>query len=280
MVTDKRPSRKPVPIVKLPSRPHGDARQPGTQVVQRVSLLLRLITANHRHGMRLVDLARESGLERPTAHRLLQALIAERLVLQQHQSKLYHLGPALYEMGLAAAPSMPLRDLCHPHLMSIAEATGDTVFLTARSGFDGVCVDRVEGAYPIKVFVLDVGRRRPLQVGGGGVAILSALTDDEIARIGAANAPALAEHYPGHSDADLRRRVLHARRHGYVVKDVLEMQGVRTVAVPLRDPRGQPVAAISVATLSTRLDTTRAAEVAQIIRRAVTRIEQQLREGA
>lgn len=276
---DKGSGRKFVQVVEMPPPRGGGQRQPGTQVVQRVALLLRLITANHRHGMRLVDLARASGIERPTAHRLLQALIAERLVLQAHASKLYHLGPALYEMGLAAAPSMPLRDLCHPHLLSIAEATGDTVFLTVRSGFDGVCVDRVEGAYPIKVFVLDVGRRRPLQVGGGGLAILSALPDDEVARIGAANAPALAEHYPRHSDADLRRRLQQARRQGYAVKDVLEIDGVRSVAVPVRDPRGLSLAAISVATLASRLDAARSAEVAQVIRRAVTRIEQQLRES-
>jgi DNA-binding IclR family transcriptional regulator len=261
-------------VESLPAARH--AATPGTQVVQRIALLLRLLTHHHRRGIRLVDLARLSGIERPTAHRLLQALIAERLVMQEHASKRYRLGPALYEMGLAAAPSTPLRDVCHPHLLSIAEHTGDTVFLTARSGFDGVCVDRVEGAYPVKVFVLEVGRRRPLQVGGGGVAILSALPDDDVARIAAANADTLAAHYPTHDDAELRRRLQQARRLGYVVKDVMEVDGVRTVAVPLRDARGQPVAGISVSTLASRLDEARSGEVAQLLRRAAAKIEAQL----
>jgi glutamate-1-semialdehyde 2,1-aminomutase len=40
-----------------------------------------------------------------------------------------------------------MRDLCHAQLQQIAQCTGDTVFLTIRAGFDGVCIDRAEGAY-------------------------------------------------------------------------------------------------------------------------------------
>lgn len=272
-----RANRGFVQIVEKPAARQATTSQPGTQVIQRVALLLRLLTANHRKGMRLVDLAAASAIERPTVHRLLQGLIAERLVAQEHGSKLYRLGPAMYEMGLAAAPGTPLRDLCHPHLVAIAEETGDTAFLTVPSGFDGVCVDRTEGAYPIKVFVLDVGRRRPLQVGASGLALLSAMHDDEVARIHEANRARLAEHYPNHSEADFRLRLTQARRNGYAVKDVLEVSGVRSVAVPVRDPHGRPVAAISVATLAQRLKPERAAEVAGTIRRAVAQIELRLR---
>ena len=247
-------------------------------MVQRVALLLRVLTDHHRQGLRLVDLAAYSGLERPTAHRLLQALVGERLVAQAHDTKRYHLGPALYEMGLAASPSTSLRDLCHAHLVAIAEQTGDTVFLTVRSGFDGVCIDRAEGAHPIKVFVLDVGRRRPLQIGGGGLAILSGLPEEEVERIGQANAGRLAEHYPQHDADVLARALAQARWIGYAVKDVLEVEGVRTVALPLRDRHAHAVAAISVATVAMRLNAERVAEVAGIIRGAVQRIESALRE--
>jgi DNA-binding IclR family transcriptional regulator len=274
---DSRANRGFVQIVEKAGARASAVAQPGTQVVQRVALLLRLLTANHRQGMRLVDLAEASAIERPTVHRLLQGLIAERLVSQERGSKLYRLGPAMYEMGLAAAPGTQLRDLCHPHLVAIAQETGDTVFLTVPSGFDGVCVDRTEGAYPIKVFVLDVGRRRPLQIGASGLAILSAMADDEVERINVANKARLAEHYPNHSDAEFRQRLAQARRQGYALKDVLEVSGVRAVAVPVRDTQGRPVAAISVSTLAQRLKPERAAEVADAIRRAVTQIEQRIR---
>ncbi len=112
--------------------------------------LLRSVSARNRLGARLIDLCTEVNIERPTAHRILQGLVSEGLIRQDETTKRYFLGSMIYEMGLAASPRTNMRDLCHAHLQQIAQATGDTVFLTTRTGFDGVCIDRAEGAFPIK----------------------------------------------------------------------------------------------------------------------------------
>jgi len=248
----------------------------GTQVLQRAAALLRLITSNNRMGMRLTDLHRISAIEKPTVHRILQGLIAEQMIRQDNANKRYYLGPAMYEMGLAAAPKVALRDICHPHLQEIAEQTGDTVFLTLRSGFDGVCIDRAEGNFPIKAFVLDVGRRRPLNVGGGSLAILSTLPEAEIRRICNANADRIKANFPRYNAAALLRDIAASRARGYAVKEVLEIPEVRTVAVPIRKPDGEAIAAISVATIKARLDDARTAIVAGYISQAVAQIENRL----
>ncbi|MCD0502648.1 IclR family transcriptional regulator [Bordetella petrii] len=248
----------------------------GTQVIRRVVALLRLITSNNRKGLRLTDLHRATAIEKPTVHRILQGLITEQMVRQDSATKRYHLGLAMYEMGLAAAPKLGLRDICHPHLLVIADQTGDTVFLTVRSGFDGVCIDRAEGNFPIKAFVLDVGKRRPLTAGGGSLAILSGLPSGEVDRICSINADRMRERYPRYSEAALRRDLDAARDRGYSVKEVLEVPDVRSVAVPIRKPDGTAIAAISVATIATRLNDQRAAVVAGYIAEAVASIEAQL----
>ena len=248
----------------------------GTQVIRRTAVLLRLLTAHNRIGMRLVDLYRGAGIQRSTAHRLLQGLVAERLVTQHQQSKRYFLGLAIYEMGLAAAPPLQLRDLCQPHLLAVAEQTGDTVFLSVRSGFDGVCIDRKEGAFPIKAFVLEPGRRRPLSVGSGNIAILSGLPDDEITRICAANQARVTERYPRYSDAEFERRLGEVRRTGYALTDVLETVGVRAVAMRIRDASGEAFAAISVSTLNSRLEGERVREVVTYLADAVAAVEAEL----
>lgn len=249
------------------------ARTGGSQVVQRVALLMRLVAAAQRSGLRLADLHRAASLERPTAHRLLQALVTERLLRQDSESRRYFLGPAMYEMGLAASPQLALRDICHPHLERIAQMTGDTVFLTERSGLDGVCTDRAEGNAPIKAYVLEVGKRRPLTVGGGAAAILSAMEDIELDRVCRANLERTLKRFPRYSEAMLRRSVARARSRGFVVSKVLELPDVRTVAVPIREPGGQALAAISVSTVVTRLSEERAKEVAVLLRAAVDGIE-------
>lgn len=248
----------------------------GTQTIQRASALLRLIAAHNRKGMRLVDLYRTSGLERPTVHRLVQGLIAEGLVSQDGKSKRYFLGSLLYEMGLAATPKNAVRDICHPYLQTLATRTGDTVFLTERSGFDAVCIDRTEGAFPVKAFVLEIGHRRPLNVGGGAVVMLSSLPDTEIERICLANRAYVQARYPNYSESALWERIHATRIKGYGLNDVLEVPEVRSIAVPIRDTSGKTIAAISVSTLGTRLQGERLQTVASYLFEAAHAIRQQL----
>jgi DNA-binding IclR family transcriptional regulator len=252
----------------------------GSQVVQRVALLMRLVAAAQRTGLRLTDLYRAAGLQRPTAHRLLQALVAERLLRQDQENRRYFLGQAVYEMGLAASPEIALHDICQPHLERIAQLTGDTVFLTERSGLDAVCTGRAEGGSPIKAYVLEVGKRRPLTVGGGATAIMSALGDIELARVCRANLERTLKRYPRYAEAALRRNIAHARARGYVVSKVLDLPDVCTVAMPIRAPGGAPVAAISVATINARMGDKRAQTVAGFLRQAIDAIEAELTERA
>jgi DNA-binding IclR family transcriptional regulator len=169
-----------------------------------------------------------------------------------------------------------MRDLCHAQLQQIAQSTGDTVFLTIRAGFDGVCIDRAEGAFPIKVFVLEVGRRRPINIGGGAIAILSFLEDNEIERILKINKDRCVEKFTNYSEAEVRKTIARARGRGYVVSDVVELPGVRTIAVPIFDKNNHPVAAISVATLSTRLDKDRTELVLDSLNKAIAQIQPNL----
>ncbi|MCZ2498809.1 helix-turn-helix domain-containing protein [Xylophilus sp. Kf1] len=261
-----------LPLSETPKSDH----QTGTQVLHRASRLLRAVAAKNRVGSRLTDLCHVVGIERPTGHRILQALVGEGLLRQNEVSKRYYLGTQLYEMGLVATPRFDIRDLCHPFLQGVAAITGDSTFLTARAGFDGVCLDRVEGNFPIRVFIIEVGLRRPLNVGGGAITILSCLPDEEIERILRANADRCRERFPRYSEASVRRLIDATRHQGFLTNDVIELPSVRTFAMPIRHPDGSPVAAISTSTISPRLDGERLETVRTAIAEAVRGIEAQL----
>jgi len=163
-------------------------------------------------------------------------------------------------------------------LTRIAEATGDTVFLTQRSGLDSVCLDRREGAFPIKTFTLEIGMRRPLGVGTGSLAILSALSDDEIQRVVGANAARLPEY--GLNSGALLSQVKRSQKLGYALREVPGLAGVRSVGQTLRNQSGMAFAAVSVSTISSRMSEKRAAEVAQLLKSESRQIERQLANGA
>ncbi|MHB1122609.1 MAG: IclR family transcriptional regulator domain-containing protein [Ramlibacter sp.] len=148
--------------------------------------------------------------------------------------------------GLAAAVRTDLKAICKPALARIADETEDTVFLMILSGDDSVCIERAEGSYPVKTFVVDVGTRRPLGVGAGSLAILSALPIQEAEQVLACNAGRVAS-YEALTGDRLRQMMLHAGADGHVAMDVVNLHGVRAIAVPVTTASGRAVAALSIA---------------------------------
>jgi DNA-binding IclR family transcriptional regulator len=242
----------------------------GAQSVERALALLKLVSDRNRDGVRLADLVVLSRLQKPTAHRLLQQLVASG-VMTQSADKRYHLGQFAYELGLAASHHFPVRDICEPYLERIAQETGDSAFLVVRSGSDSFCVDRKTGSYPIKVFTVEVGHRQPLGVGGGGLALLSALADDEVDKILLANTDRLSS-YGGLNVKALGKLIRETRERGYSVISDYAIQGVTGVGRAIIDGRGSVLGAISVSSVSQRMDAERQHLVQQILKREISKL--------
>ena len=169
-----------------------------------------------------------------------------------------------------------IRDLCAPSMDALARATEDTVYLVVRSGFDAVCLHRHEGSFPIRTLVLDVGSRRPLGVGAGGLAILAALDEAECDEILERVGPSLSQFGQLTAQA-VAEACVEARQRGAAVIEGTISLGVTAVGHPFRDTMGQTIGALSVAALSQRMTSQRIGEVAQRLRAECTAVEMRLR---
>jgi len=243
--------------------------------LKRGVALLKLLATAGRRGIALTDIAAKARLPHPTVHRILAQLVVERLV-ERSESKRYTLGPLAFELGVASSTRYDIRDVCDSAMGGLASATGDTVYLVVRSGFADVCMHRREGEYPVRALVLEVGSRRPLGVGAGGLAILSAIEhverDEVIRRV----APSLSTFGDLSAEA-LKAACLEATRRGAAVIQNRVSLGVKAVGVPFRNSVGQPTGALSVAALNQRLGTRRVEEVSKLLKDAVIDVEQQIR---
>jgi DNA-binding IclR family transcriptional regulator len=238
--------------------------------------LVRMLASGGSRGLALTDLSRASRLPHPTVHRLLQSLAGEGLVRQITGTRRYALGALAFEVGLAAAQQFDLQHLCRSHVARLAQEAGDTVYLVMRSGVEAVCVDRCEGPSPIRVMTLEIGSRRPLGMGAGGLAILAALDqaemDDVVAHINDG---------PGGfgklSIAELKRSVVAARQAGYSLISGRVTPGVTAVGVAFSDTLRRPIGAISIAAIAGRMDAPRVRALAAKLRSAAKAIEAELR---
>ena len=227
----------------------------GLQSVDRAIALLRAVAAGPT-GSRLTDLATATRLSKSTAHRILGALERADLIEQDRLTKRFRPGIELYRLGLSAARRYDVRTLAMPGLFRLAERSGDTVFLSVRQRYDAICVAREVGAFPIKTLTLDVGDRRPLGVGAGSLALLAACRDDEVAASLSANERALAS-FEGFDAKALSRLVARTRRDGHAWNEGRIVAGMAAVGVAVLDGEGRPLAALSIAAISSRMDATR-----------------------
>ncbi|MCD2514197.1 IclR family transcriptional regulator [Comamonas endophytica] len=240
------------------------------QSLERAIELLRHISVEHETGARLSDLVAASGLPQPTTHRLLKQMVEGGLVMQDEKRR-YRLGHFAYELGLLASKHFVLKEQCAPYLQRISSATGDTAFLVVRSGVDSFCLDRQSGSFPIQVLTVDVGRRRPLGIGGGGLALLSFMNGQDLPKVLDRIEPSLAQ-YGGLTRAILLQLVREAQEKGYAIITNYAVAGVSSIGVPIRSASGALIGAISVSAMTERMRP-REAMVVQTVKREVALLE-------
>jgi DNA-binding IclR family transcriptional regulator len=248
----------------------------GTGSLKRGVVLLKLLATAGRRGLALTDLATKAQLPHPTVHRVLRQLSLERLAQHSSETKRYKLGPLAFELGVAGSTLHDIRDLCEPAMDALATATGDTVYLVMRSGFDAVCMHRREGDYPVRALVLEVGSRRPLGVGAGGLAILAAMEIEERDEVIRRVKPSLSNFGDLTAQALAQACDQAVKRGAAIIQNRVNL-GVKAVGLAFRDSMGQATGALSVAAPSQRLTEGRIQLVTELLQKGVKDVEKRLR---
>lgn len=249
--------------------PQSGGSYSGTQSIERVIDVLRVIASRGRRGMRVGEVVATSGLAEATCFRMLRRLELEGMVYRDPHTRKYFLGPLLHEFGLLARPRYRLAEMCDGPLHRLADFTQDTVYLSERSGLEAVCANRALGDFPIKSLSLDIGIRRPLGVGAGGLAILCALPPSEARAVVEANAHRYQKFATFTADF-LYDAIAEGRTRSYSFLDSAVTPGTASMGVAF--PPNNPVAAISVAAISGRLQPERREAIAQQMHREVRKI--------
>lgn len=177
----------------------------------------------------LAELCERTGLPRATAHRLAAGLETHRLLARDADGR-WRLGPALTE--LAAHVNDPLLSAGAAVLPRLREITGESVQLYRREGLSRVCVVALEPPAGLRDTV-PVGTQLPMTASSGAKVLL-------------AYADAATQQAVLPSAKFTERTLAEVRKRGWAQSAAEREPGVASVSAPVRDSRGQVIAAVSV----------------------------------
>jgi DNA-binding IclR family transcriptional regulator len=191
-------------------------------------------------------IARACGLPRSTAYHLLTAMIEEGFVVHLADEHRYGLGVAAFEVGSGFSRQEPLQRISRRILTGLVDLTGQTAHLAVLHGRDVLYVveERAPGRPPL---VTDVGVRLPAHLTASGRAILSALPSAQVRALYPDASAFVDRHGTGPRTLSALRSVLtETRRRGHAVEEGEVTPGLVSVAAPVLDHNGHPVAGMAV----------------------------------
>ena len=196
------------------------------------------------------DASRATGLSRAAARRCLNTLT--ELGYVTFDGKFFAPTPRILRIGATYTESAALPKLAQPHLAAIRDSIDESASLAVRYDNDSLFIARSEGTRIINTGIR-VGARIPLYASATGHVLLGSLDPTELADyLAAAPFPARTPKTPT-TVVEVEDRIQAARAAGMAINSEELEVGLLSISVPVHDPDGQLVAAVSVSASSSRV---------------------------
>ncbi len=213
-----------------------------------LSILEAFDLADPRMG--ISDLSRRTGLSKSTVYRLVHTLRSLGYIIPVEEENKYTLGPKVLGLGFAVLSSLELREVAQPYLMELSRNIKETVNLAVLDGWRLIYVERIKTQQILNIN-LHVGSRLELFNTAMG-RILAAFqgTDWLSGYLRYLQQIPEAEIYRKDRGKKLLKILEEIRNNGFAVNNEELTPGLRSVAAPVRNRKGNVVGAVNIAVSS------------------------------
>lgn len=223
------------------------------QSLARGLAVIRAFDAEHP-SLTLSEVARRAEITRAAAGRFLRTL--EQLGYVRGSAgagvgRTFGLTPRVLELGFSYLSALSIPEIVQPHLERLSREVDESVSAAVLDGGDIVYIARVPTRRIMSVRIT-IGTRFPAFATSMGRVLLAGMPDAALdAALEASVLPSLTTRTVTDT-ARLREELERVRAQGWALVDGELEPGLRSVAVPLHDRRGEVVAAVNVSTSATR----------------------------
>jgi DNA-binding IclR family transcriptional regulator len=222
------------------------------RVLERAIRILGLLSDGKPRSLQA--LSSEIDLSTSTTFRQLSTLSHHRYVERDEQTGQYTLGLACLELAQAYYTGNDVRRAALPELDRLRNETRETVHLAILDEMEVVYIEKLEALQPIGLMGSRVGGRAPAYCTGVGKTLLAHIPRDVVRQCFAGKR---FRRYTPHTIVTLKAlftELAVVSTRGYALDKEEHEAGVCCVAAPIRDMKGDVVAALSVSGPVDRLD--------------------------
>ena len=222
---------------------------PRNSVVHNVIDVLRCFSAD-KPLVGVTEIAEQVGLHKSSVSRLLATLETEGWVDQDPATRRYQLGLGLIAIAGPLLANLNVRQVAHPYLQELADATRETAILAVWEGSVAVTVEQIVSDRTVK-HTSPLGSRYA-STGSASVQIfLAEMSDEAVTTLVDQGAIALQI---GWTRSGLQQRLELVRNQGYATNLQETFDDEVGIAAPVYDHRRQAVAAVLIAAPAYRID--------------------------
>ncbi|MBD8094592.1 IclR family transcriptional regulator [Pseudomonas fluorescens] len=234
----------------------------------RALSIIELLVKNI-NGLSMTDISEQLAIPRTATHRLLGELKEMGYLKQPNNGNLYVLTIRLASLGLTYLAASGITDATQPLLDELAGETGELVRLAMIEGDSLVYVAKAQGARTGLRYDPDAGADVYLPAAASGHAWLASVGDaralELIGHQGLQRAENMGPNAP-RSLRELMDQIERTRERGYgVVHDSYEAGTSALACLILNHSNQQPVAALSIAGPSVRLNDEKIAGIVPLL---------------
>lgn len=203
----------------------------------RLFALLEVI-ARKDQFFSLQSLVEETGLPKPTLHRMLQQLESAGMLQRDADGRFYGPGLRLRHLAEDVLLNNTVHGARHAVLRKLVEEVGESCNITALSGSEVLYLDRVETQAPLR-FYLHPGSRVPAHCSASGKLFLAQMTPTQRRRL-LEQVP--LEKYTARTITDyaaLEKEIESVKRDGHAIDNEEFLPGLFCIAMLVPRPAGR-----------------------------------------
>lgn len=216
----------------------------GVQVIDRAFDIIELLAVESA-GLGVSDIARRLTLNKSTVHRILNS-ITERGYLEKTAEGTYSLGIKFVELSSNKLSGVELTTEAKLYLHELTNKLGQSSHLAILDGSDAVYIDKVEVTKNLRLYS-QIGKRIPAYCSALGKSLLIDTEDSVILSILGGKKMDKFTNTTLTTAKAVLEEIKEARVTGWTIDDEEHDEGIRCIAAPIYDYRGNIIASVSSA---------------------------------